>query len=381
LIAGPSGFLMQVTVQNIGAYLSEVVNKTFTLYAYEPTEWIGGWTLFYWSWWIAWSPFVGMFIARVSRGRTIRQFVVGVLFVPVGFTFIWLSFFGNSAMSLDLAQAAGALSAAVDASVPTALFRFLEYYPLSLPISVIALMLVVTFFVTSSDSGSLVIDIITSGGSEDNPVWQRTFWAILEGVVAAVLLLAGGLTALQTASITAALPFTFIMLMVCFGLLKSLRHERMRLLSQDMPDSIQFREAAVSWRKHLASIIRLPKRKHVEAFMLETVRPALQEVADEFRKSGLEATVSDEDDGVQLAVSHGMERDFFYGLEPRACAAPAFTFAQTRRSGEDAEYYRVEVHLREGSQHYDVMGYTKEQLIGDVVSQYRKHSHYLQQVR
>ncbi|MEJ2383664.1 MAG: choline BCCT transporter BetT [Xanthomonadales bacterium] len=383
MIAGPTAFLLTVTVQNTGAYLSEVVSKTFTLYAYEPTEWLGGWTLFYWSWWIAWSPFVGMFIARVSRGRTIREFIVGVLFVPVGFTFIWLSFFGNSAMSLDMGAAAGAISAAVEANIPTALFRFFEYFPFSMLISIVATILVVTFFVTSSDSGSLVIDIITSGGSDDNPVWQRTFWALLEGAVAAVLLLAGGLTALQTASITAALPFTFVMLIVCFGMLRSLRLERMRRISQDMSDSVQIRESSVSWRQHLRSIVRLPRREEVEEFLSTTIEPALAEVGDELRDAGFAVEVSARKDEASLEVKHGDEFEFVYAVRPQAYTAPSYTLAETRmRKGESArKYYGAEVHLIEGSQHYDVMGFTREQVIGDVVSQYRKHSHFLQQVR
>src|SRR5690554_4846481 len=129
LTAGPTLFLFQVLVQNIGTYLSNVVSMTFRLYAYEPNTWIGGWTLFYWAWWIAWSPFVGMFIARVSRGRTIREFVLGVLLVPAGFTFMWMTFFGNTAIDLDMGIADGAISAAVAESVPTALFRFLEFFP------------------------------------------------------------------------------------------------------------------------------------------------------------------------------------------------------------------------------------------------------------
>ncbi|MDX1572368.1 MAG: BCCT family transporter, partial [Xanthomonadales bacterium] len=332
-------------------------------------------------WWIAWSPFVGMFIARVSRGRTIREFVVGVLFVPVGFTFIWLSFFGNSAMLLDLGEAAGSISDAVAANVPTALFNFLEYLPFTTIASLAATLLVVTFFVTSSDSGSLVIDIITSGGSDDNPVWQRTFWAILEGVVAAVLLMAGGLTALQTAAITAALPFTFVMLVVCYGLLRSLRLERMRQISQDLSDSVHIREAMVSWKDHLRSIVYLPKRRNVESFLRDAVHPALTEVAEELDKAGFETDVAVSEDEAALSVHHGEEQEFLYAVRPRAYSAPTFTFAETRKAGEERKYYRAEVHLLEGSQHYDVMGYTKEQIIGDVINQYRKHTHYLQSVR
>ena len=383
LAVGPTIFLLRALVQNTGAYLGEVVGKTFTLYAYEPNEWIGGWTLFYWAWWIAWSPFVGMFIARISRGRTIREFVLGVLFVPVGFTFAWLTIFGNSAIALDLGTAAGQISAAVSTDIPLALFTFLEYLPLSGITSVLATVLVVTFFVTSSDSGSLVIDTITSGGHDHTPVWQRVFWALTEGAVAAVLMLAGGLKALQTASITAALPFTIIMLFVCYGLLRSLRLEGVRQISQDLPATVQIRGAQVSWQQRLSAIVSHPQRDRVETFLRETVKPALSEVSEEIRKTGLEASVRNEGAEVALSVSHGAEREFLYAVRPRTYQMPSFAYMERHDPGdaEDKHYWRAEVHLLEGGQHYDLMGYTKEQVISDVLSQYEKHVHFLHLAR
>jgi choline/glycine/proline betaine transport protein len=228
LAAGPTATLLAALVQNIGGYLSSMVDMTFNLYAYEPIEWMGDWTLFYWAWWISWSPFVGMFIARISRGRTIREFIMGVLLVPAGFTFLWLSFFGNTALIMELADNdIGLVNTALQNS-PTALFMMLEQLPWSTLTSVFATLLIMTFFVTSSDSGSLVIDIITSGGNEDPPVWQRVFWAVAEGAVAAALLLAGGLSALQTASIISALPFACVMFLMCFGLYKGLKMETIK---------------------------------------------------------------------------------------------------------------------------------------------------------
>ncbi len=166
-----------------------------------------------------------MFVARISRGRTIREFVLGVLFIPAGFTFLWFSIFGNSALFIELGPQGGEITAAVISDMPTALFVFLERLPLTSIVSLLATLLIVTFFVTSSDSGSLVIDIITSGGNEDPPTWQRVFWAITEGVIASVLLVAGGLNALQTAAISSALPFAVVMLFMCYGLYKGLLNE------------------------------------------------------------------------------------------------------------------------------------------------------------
>lgn len=195
---------------------------TFKTNAYQGMAWKKEWTLFYWGWWISWSPFVGMFIARVSRGRTIRQFIGGVLLVPTLLTFIWLTVFGNTALHMEL-FGEGGISTAVSQSLPTALFALLERLPFSSVSVILATLVVATFFVTSSDSGSLVIDILTSGGDPDPPVGQRVFWALIEGAVAAVLLVAGGLAALQTAVITTALPFCVIMLVICVSLVKGLR--------------------------------------------------------------------------------------------------------------------------------------------------------------
>ena len=225
LLFGSTAALLGAFVQNIGNYLGSFVSLTFNVYAYEPNEWIGDWTLFYWGWWISWSPFVGMFIARISRGRTIREFILGVLFIPAGFTFLWLSIFGNSALFIELDELGGEITSAVLSDMPTALYVFLERLPFAPVICLLATLLIVTFFVTSSDSGSLVIDIITSGGNNNPPVWQRIFWAISEGVVASVLLLAGGLGALQTAAISSALPFSLVMIFICVGLYQALQVE------------------------------------------------------------------------------------------------------------------------------------------------------------
>lgn len=231
-VAGPTVYLLNALAGNVGNYLDGLVRNTFRTAAYDDADWLGGWTIFYWGWWIAWSPFVGMFIARISRGRTIREFIGGVLLVPVALTFIWLTVFGNTALYLEHFGGGVGIVAAVQESVPTSLFVLLEQFPFAVISSFAATLVVVTFFVTSSDSGSLVIDIITAGGDPEPPVSQRIFWAVTEGVVAGILLVAGGLTALQTAAISTALPFTVIMLFVCWGLLKGLRRERREAMEE-----------------------------------------------------------------------------------------------------------------------------------------------------
>ena len=198
---------------------------SFWTEVYEQGDWQKSWTIFYWGWWIAWSPFVGMFIARISRGRTIREFLLSVLLIPCLLTFIWLTIFGNTAIYQDMILKYG-IADAVNNNIAVALFVMLNNLPLSIITSIFGVFLIVTFFVTSSDSASLVIDTLASGGMEDPPIIQRVFWAILEGLVAALLLYFGGLKALQTASITTALPFCFILILMCFCLFKELKKEK-----------------------------------------------------------------------------------------------------------------------------------------------------------
>ncbi len=222
LLLGPTLFLLDALVQNMGRYIQNLPSLSFWTEAYRFSYWQNDWTIFYWTWWIAWSPFVGMFIARVSRGRTVREFLVGVLFVPTALTFVWLSVFGNAALHEEL-FGAGGIADAVAADMPVALFVLLERFPLATLTSLLGVLIVATFFVTSSDSASLVIDIITGGGDLDPPIRQRVFWAVTEGVVAAVLLAGGGLAALQTAAIITGLPFSVVLLVMAWSLYKGVR--------------------------------------------------------------------------------------------------------------------------------------------------------------
>lgn len=385
LIAGPTLYLLQTYVQNVGYYLSGLVESTFMLYAYEPTGWIGGWTLFYWGWWIAWSPFVGMFIARVSRGRTIREFVVGVLMVPVGFTFLWMTFFGNTALHMILEQGLVQLADAVAADTSVALFQFFEYLPLTTLASLVATILVVTFFVTSSDSGSLVVDMLTSGGTnEDTPVWQRIFWSVTEGVIAAALLVAGGLSALQTATIASALPFTVIMLLMCWGMLRALRLEIVKRVSlRDAMLAPRTVHSPVSWKHRLSRIVNHPSREDVLDYITKVVSPAMSKVAEALKEKGLQAEVArDDKDRLWIEVNHGAEDNFFYSVHIRPYTPPTFVMRDTSaRRGEKLRYYRAEVYLKEGGQDYDLMDWNEEQVIADILDQYEKHMHFLSHVR
>ncbi|MBO6753364.1 MAG: BCCT family transporter [Spongiibacter sp.] len=381
LVSGPTQHLLQAVVQNTGHYLDGLMEKTFNLYAYEPTEWMGAWTLFYWGWWIAWSPFVGMFIARVSRGRTIREFVMGVLFVPVGFTFVWMTLFGNTAIALDFGIADGAIAAAVNSDVSTAIFKVFDYLPMGNIASMLATLLVITFFVTSSDSGSLVIDIITSGGNHEPPTWQRVFWAVTEGVVAIALLLAGGLAALQSAAIASALPFTFIMLVICYGLHKGLRRESLRLEARSQDDH-SITASEVPWQVRLKRMVTFPGRERATAFLNSEVLDAFTAVRKEFAKHDLHCEVQRGDDNIVLKVFHGDEENFRYGVFLSSHVAPSFVVSDLHMDAARQHHvYRLDVHLSDGAQHYDIMDYPREQIISDILSQYNKHLLYLNLTR
>jgi len=374
LFAGSTVFLLQAFVQNVGAYLGAVVQRTFRMYAYEPNAWLGDWTLFYWGWWISWSPFVGMFIARISRGRTIREFIGGVLLVPVLFTFLWMTVFGNTAIALDLGGAAPIVQTVAD-NIPVALFEVLEQLPLSVIASGLATLLIVTFFVTSADSGALVIDMITSGAAPNPPVWQRVFWAICAGVVAAVLLLAGGLQALQTAALASALPFAVIMLLICYGLLRALQTET-KGTAMDLSIAVDTPPAAgLSWQQRLASITGFYDRQDITAFLGDMARPALEAVAAQMRETGLAPELVQGEDRLDLNVPHGDRGVFRYTIRARSFRSPSFAWAEKQDGMQERRHYRAMAFSSEGDQQHDVTGYTRDQLINDLLNRYAGFRH------
>jgi len=379
LLAGPTLTLFGDLVDNVGAYAAELIPLS-NPFGREDANFSQGWTAFYWAWWISWSPFVGMFIARISRGRTVREFVIGVLLVPLGFTFLWMTVHGNSALHLIMVDGARDLMTAVQSDSSVALYRFLEQFPLTALTSTVATCLVVLFFVTSADSGALVIDMLSSKGEEEAPIWQRLFWSVLVGLVAIALLAAGGLTTLQAATIAAALPFTVVMLVMCWGLLKAMR---MEVIKRQAMSEARTAIAGSDWRDRLRALIHQPDVDEVQQFLGRSVAPALREVADELRGHGLHARVDKGVDGrVWIEVGHGEEMDFFYSVRPRPFQAPTFVLEDPRRAvDEDDRTYRAEVYLREGGQGYDIMGWRKAELIHDVLDQYHRHLHFLDAVR
>lgn len=377
--ASSSIYLLQTTIQNAGQYISNLFTMTFNLYAYQPNGWIGGWTIMYWAWWISWSPFVGMFIARVSKGRSIREFIVGVLLIPTGFTLIWMGFMGNAALYSILHESNQALVLAVQRDSSVALFEFLHSLPFSSVMSLLATFLVMLFFVTSADSGALVTDYLTAK-SENSPIWQRLFWTVLMAVLAIVLLLVGGLSALQSATMMSALPFTFIMLFICWGLLKALRLDvtKMNALQEARitPRAIQNPR---SWQQRLGLIMHYPhNQQEVRDYIDTQVSVAFNQVKKEFKRRRLEVSIQNIQYGMELRVDHQNESNFVYQVVARETVPPSFMAEMT---SDEITYYQAEVFLREGGQNYDVMDWTLDDLLQDIIDQYERHLHFLSLIR
>jgi choline/glycine/proline betaine transport protein len=386
LLLGSTVYLLQTFVQNIGNYLSVLVGRTFNLYAYAPTDWIGGWTIFYWGWWMSWSPFVGLFIARISRGRSIREFIVGAMLVPALVTLLWMTIFGNSAIHMILDQGLTSLAQVVSEDQSLALFQFLEQFPLPSLFSLIAIVMVVVFFVTSADSGAMVVNMLASHGRDDTPMWQRIFWAGIIGVVAIALLLAGGLSSLQTAAIASALPFSVILLTATYGLISALRTDTAKRDAQSAIVAPISARNPVPWQKRLSNLVQFPSLAQVKEYIHLVGEPALREFAAEMKQHGFSVKVTRKKNHyVYLEAFHGEEVDFLYGIHPKAHLTPdaAITGEELDESADDSaeKYFRAEVHLREGGQDYDIMGWTKDQVLTDMLTQYERHLQFLHTLR
>lgn len=377
-VVGPTVFILNAFMENTGSYLSNIVERTFSLQAYIHSDWIASWTLFIFAWTIAWAPFVGLFIAKISRGRTIRQFVVGVMIVPTFFTFFWFAVFGDTALNMIMVDGYHSLIAEVQQDKAIALFKLFEALPLTQIVSALAVLLIITFFVTSSDSGSLVIDSLASGGRPTPPL-QRTFWVVIQGVVASVLLLAGGLSALQTAAIVSALPFAVIMLIAMVGMWRALiieehRNQSLQADTRLPPHLLK----TTAWRERIDYLTNQPTRDNVLVYIHQVVKPAMLEVSEKFAESGWQPKVdSDEiNDRVVLQLQRGEEVEFWYEVRLSEHETPEY-YSDDASELPQEHLYRAEVYLRRGGQTYDLYGYQSDAVINDIIDQFEKYLHFL----
>ncbi|EIK98444.1 BCCT transporter [Pseudomonas sp. M47T1] len=391
LFAGPTQHLLTTLIQNVGDYLGALPTKSFDVYAYDkPSDWLGNWTVFYWAWWIAWAPFVGLFIARISRGRTIREFVFGVLLIPLGFTLAWMSIFGNSAIDMVLNHGMTALGQSALADPAKTLYLLLQTYPWSREVIAVTVFISFVFFVTSADSGTVVLSTLSARGGnadEDGPKWLRVFWGVMTAVITSGLLFAGSIDSLKSAVVLTSLPFSLILLAMMWGLHKAFYLESQRKIAQMYslaPVATNSRRGRGGWRQRLGQAVHFPSRDEVYRFMDTLVRPAIEEVSAVFTEKGLKV-VTQEDlshDQVSLEIGHGEERPFIYQVQMRGYFTPSFARGgMGTKELKNRRYYRAEVHLAEGSQDYDLVGYTREQVINDILDQYERHMQFLHMVR
>ncbi|WP_199182092.1 BCCT family transporter [Siphonobacter sp. BAB-5405] len=315
LIAGPTVFLLGSLSEGVGDYLNQFLSLTFNTHAYEPSvqPWYFRWTILYWAWWISWSPYVGLFIAQISKGRTIREFIIAVLLIPTAFNFLWMTVFGNSATWLDRNVANGSLTAIVS-KTDELLFQFLNYFPASGLTSSLAVFLIFVFFVTSADSGIFVMNSISTANAARSPKWQLVAWGILLALVALVLLNAGGLQSLQTMTLITALPFSIVMLLFCYSLFQGLLVDSYYYSKSFSPSARNW--SGEFWKQRLQRILSFKDQSYVETFIEQTVEPALQELASEFNSQRISTAVHKKENPreIALTIEHESIENFTYGV-------------------------------------------------------------------
>lgn len=391
LVAGKTEYLLNALVLNIGDFFRLFPDMTMQTFAYEDTgSWMSDWTLFFWAWWIAWASFVGMFLARISRGRTMRQFVLGTLIIPFSYILMWISIYGNAALDV-IRSGDREFGESTMESPERGFYDLLQQYPLFGIVAFIATVTALLFYVTSADSAALVMANLTSrldDPRQDGAAGPRVFWALATGLLTAAVLGVGGIPALQSATVIMGLPFAFVLVAVMLGLWCSLREEGTRSDSvrAAFPATLSSRSEPSdgrSWRARLSRALAFPTIAESDHFLDGEITSALEEVAAEIRAKGSEATVvaatDPEDDApcVTLTVAPRDDSDgnpFSYSVHREAVAVP--TYAGRARRGDDY-YGRLEVHLNSGGQGYDIMDYTTTQLINDVLDQYERHLEYL----
>lgn len=374
LLFGPTVYLIGSFTEGIGNYINNFFNLTFNTHVYEADTqpWFYDWTILYWAWWISWSPYVGLFIARISKGRTIREFIAAVLIIPTLFNFIWMSVFGNSAIWLDQNVADGALSR-LSGSPDALLFRFLEYFPLTEIASFSSIAIIIIFFITSADSGMFVMNNIATKNARISPKWQTIGWGILLAVLALLLLNAGGLTALQSMTLITALPFSVIMLLFIVSLVKALSidssyYER-DFSATTIPWSGEF------WKERLKQIISFHDRKSVNNFIDTTVKDALTELKEEFLRNGIEADIHSygKPHRIEVEIKYDKVNNFLYGVRNELRIVSDYLLREDNLPNiEDNRTFYPKSYFGDDREGYDVQLFTKNELISDVLKHYER---------
>lgn len=386
LMFGQTLDLLNGFVQNVGDYLNGFVLKTFDLYVYEAADdqserWLGLWTVFYWAWWISWGPFVGMFIARISKGRTVRELVAGVLLIPLGFTLAWLSIFGNTALDLVINQGAVELGRTALEQPSMSIYQLLEYFPAAKVVVGVAVFVGFVLFLTPADSGAVMMaNLSCKGGQvdEDAPHWLRIFWSVVITLVTIGLLFAGNFEAMQTMVVLAGLPFSGVLVLFMFGLYKAMK--------QDSQAEQERAELAARGRRgfseRLTQMDLQPTQAVVQRFMDKHVSPALREAATQLQSQGftVESRLGQSRSSMGLRVMMEEGNPFVYEVSLDGYLAPPSEAPVEGGPEVRQRFYRAEVYLHDGSQEYDLMGFAPEQIVRDVMDQFESHRQLLGRV-
>ena len=379
LVAGPTLYLLSAFSDNIGTYLSNLVQLSFKTYVYEQehTGWFSGWTILYWAWWCSWAPFVGLFIARISRGRTIREFIFGVLVIPSMFGILWFTVFGNTAIWLNDGEAAGTLGQMIS-SPETLLFKFLDYLPLSGVTGFVSLVVISLFFITSADSGIYVLNNIASRDkSLTAPRWQAVMWGVLMSTVAIVLMQSGGLANLQTMTLLVALPFAMLMLLMCFSLWKGLNADKKYFDTKVNPTSIFW--TGDKWKERLEQMMNQTQEKDILRFLKHTVLPAMRELRQEligkYELSVQINTLFDQDEpAVELVIQKDLMRDFMYGVKSIGREVSEQLINDDNLPHiQHSMTYEPYTYFFDGRVGYDVQYMDQDELIADMLKHYERY--------
>ena len=379
LVAGPTLYLLSAFSDNIGTYLSNLVQLSFKTYVYEQehTGWFSGWTILYWAWWCSWAPFVGLFIARISKGRTIREFIFGVLVIPSMFGILWFTVVGNTAIWLNDGDAAGTLGQMIS-SPETLLFKFLDYLPLSGVTSLVSLVVISLFFITSADSGIYVLNNIASRDkSLAAPRWQAVMWGILMSVVAIVLMQSGGLANLQAMTLLVALPFAMLMLLMCFSLWKGLNADKKYFDTKVNPTSIFW--TGDKWKERLEQMMNQTQEKDILRFLKHTVLPAMRELRQELiSKYDLSVQINtlleQDEPAVELVIQKDLMRDFMYGVKSIGREVSEQLINDDNLPHiQHSMTYEPYTYFFDGRVGYDVQYMDQDELIADMLKHYERY--------
>lgn len=375
LFLGPTIYLLSAFSEGLGNYFNHIVELTFKTFAYDEAgkPWFLDWTIMYWAWWISWSPFVGLFIARISKGRTIREFILGVLLIPSIFIFLWMTVFGNGAIWLDEHVLSGGLSA-LSGNLDGMLFTFFDAFPFSTLLSVLSVLMITVFFITSADSGILVINGLSSKNRPNAPKWQYVFWGIMMIASSLSLLYSGGLGALQTMTLITALPFGLVILVLLYGFWKALSLDEYYHNSDFYYGGRTWTKD--NWRMHLNEILSFSCKKDVEKFIENRVEPAFKELRQALSVKGVETSIQRGKRGplsVELVIPHGTLRNFRYGVMASPLViSDYFIEEENTPSVQDNKSYIPVTYYEDRRSGNDIQYLSKDEIIVDVLKEYER---------